>query len=55
MMLFRVILFSYQVQFFILGVSSNENDIRHLYNNVVECFEQMQREATASFVYERPL
>ncbi len=45
MMLFKVILFSFQVQFLLLGVSSNEHDIRHFFNNVLECIEQMQREA----------
>lgn len=52
-MLFKVLLFSYFVQFFLLGVSSNENDIRHFFNNVLQCMEQMQREATYSFVHER--
>lgn len=53
MMLFKVILFSYLVQFCIFGVSSNENDIRHFFNNVLQCIEQVQREATDSFVHER--
>ncbi len=45
MMLFKVILFSFQVQFLLLGVSSNEHDIRQFFNNLLECIEQMQREA----------
>ncbi len=45
MMLFKVILFSFQVQFLLLGVSSNEHDIWQFFNNVLECTEQMQREA----------
>ncbi|KAI7796991.1 hypothetical protein IRJ41_010933 [Triplophysa rosa] len=52
MMLFKVILLSFQLHFFILGVSSNENDIRLYLNNMVECIEQMQRGAD-SFVHER--
>ena len=52
-MLFKIILFSFQVQFFILGVSSNENEIRHYFNNVLECIERIQREGTDYFVHER--
>ncbi len=52
MMLFKVILFSFQVQFLLLGVSINEHDIRQFFNNVLECIEQMQREAD-SFVGDR--
>jgi len=50
MMLFKVILFS---QFFILGVSINENDIRLFFNNVLQCVERLHGEATDSFVYGR--
>ena len=50
MMLFKVILFC---QFFILGVSSNENHIRFFFNNVLQCVERLHGEATDSYVHER--
>ncbi|XP_062420513.1 uncharacterized protein LOC134132730 [Pungitius pungitius] len=53
MMLFKLLLFSSLVQFLILGVSSNENDIRHFFNNILECVENIQRGATDFFVHER--
>lgn len=47
MMVFKVILFSYLVQFCIFGVSSNEDDIRHFfkkmsYNVLNNCMEKLQ-------------
>ena len=50
MMLFKLILFS---QFFTLGVSSNENDIRLFFNNVLQYVEQLHGEATDYFVHGR--
>lgn len=53
MKLFKVILLSLLVLQLICRVSSNENDIRTFLNNVLECLEQIQREATDSFVRQR--
>ena len=50
MTLFKLILFS---QFFILGVISNETDIRLFFNNVLQCVERLHGEATDSFVHGR--
>lgn len=49
-MRFKFILFCL---FFILGVSSNENDLRFYFNNVLQCIERLHGEATDCYVHER--